>query len=116
MTPTALPEFRNEYKVTPIDTTAKTTQGKAWFNYYAAKDFTVYLQYNQVREYKAGDKVSLEPCKEGFGMLDGYRCHIIDFIEADGVKTKTYIVPTDWITRRQFCIVREYKTTVWEVL
>jgi len=116
MTPTTAPEFTTTVTTKEINTEAKTTQGKAFFNYYAAKDFTVHLQYDQVREYKAGDKVSLEPCQDGFAMLDGYRCHIIDFIEIDGVKTRTHIVPADWIVRRQFCIVREYKTTIWEVL
>jgi hypothetical protein len=117
MTPTTQPEFTTEAITKEINTEAKTTQGKAFFNYYAAKDFTVHLQYDQVREYKAGDKVGVDCCQDdGFAMLDGYRCHIIDFIEADGVKTKTHFIPTDWIVRRQFCIVREYKTTIWEIL
>ncbi len=116
MTPTTAPEFTTAAITKEINTEAKTTQGKAFFNYFAAKDFTVYLQYNQVREYKAGDKVGVDRCGDAFAILDGYRCHIIDFIEAGGVKTKTHLIPADWITRREFCIVREYKTTVWEVL
>lgn len=115
MTPTTAPQFITEVTTKEINTEAKTTQGKAFFNYYAAKDFTLHLHY-QVLNYKAGDKVGLEPCDDGFAVLDGYRCHTIDAIEIDGVKTKTHIVPADWITRREFCIVREYKTTVWEVL
>ena len=113
---TTAPRFATTPILKEIETENKTTQGKTFFNYYAAKDFTIHLQYNQVIQYKAGDRVALEPCKEGFGMLDGYRCHIIDAIETDGIKFNTHIVPTEWITRREFCIVREYKTTVWEVM
>jgi hypothetical protein len=113
---TTAPRFTTTPILKEISTEVKTTQGKTFFNYYAAKDFTIRLQYDHVIQYKAGDRVALEPCKEGFGMTDGYRCHIIDAIEMDGVKTNTHIVPTEWITRREFCIVREYKTTVWEVL
>ena len=116
MTPTTTPQFIKEVTTKEINTEAKTTQGKAFFNYFAAKDFTVYLQYNQVREYKAGDKVGVDRCGDAFAILDGYRCHIIDFIEAGGVKTKTHLIPADWITRREFCIVREYKTTIWEIV
>jgi len=116
MTPTAQPEFTTEKALKEINTEAKTTQGKAFFIYYAAKDFTVHLQYGQVLEYKAGNEVGLESCQEGFALLDGYSCHTIDAIEIDGVKTKTHFVPADWITRRQFCVVREYKTTTWEIL
>jgi hypothetical protein len=116
MTTTTAPQFATEVVTKAIDTETKTTQGKTFFNYFATQDFTLYLQYNQVRTYKAGDKVDVEPCKEGFGMIDGYRCHIIDAIETNGVKTNTHIIPTEWIVRREFCIVREYKTTVFEIL
>jgi len=113
---TTAPRFTTKPILKEINTENKTTQGKTFFNYYAAKDFVVYLHYDQVREYKAGDKVGLEPCDGGFAVLDGYRCHIIDAIETGGVKTNTHIVPADWVTRREFCIVREYKTTTWEIL
>jgi len=116
MTTTTTPKFTTEVVTKAIDTETKTTQGKTFFNYFAAQDFTVYMHYNQVREYKAGDKVNLEPCKEGFAAVDGYGCHIIDAIETNGVKTNTHIVPAEWIIRREFCIVREYKTTVFEIL
>lgn len=117
MTPTTQPEFTTVKTLKEINTEAKTTQGNAFFKHYAAKDFTVYLQYDQVFEYKAGDEVGVDCCQDdGFAILDSYRCHITDFIEADGVKTKTHLIPADWIVRRQFCIVREYKTTTWEIL
>ena len=115
MTPTTAPEFTTEAITKEINTEAKTTQGKAFFNYYAAKDFTLHL-HHQVLNYKAGDKVGVDRCGDDFAILDGYRCHLIDFIEADGVKTKTHLIPADWIVRRQFCIVREYKTTIWEII
>ena len=115
MIPTTRPRFVTEVITKEINTEAKTTQGKAFFNYHAAKDFTIEMHYN-TRTYKAGDRVALEPCGEGFAVLDGYNCHCIEAIEADGAKTKTHIVPADWVTRREFCIVREYKTTIWEVL
>jgi hypothetical protein len=115
MTPTTTPQFVTEVITKEINTEAKTTQGKTFFNYYAAKDFTVELHYNTLN-VKAGDKVQLEPCNGGFAVLDGYNCHLINAIEADGVKTKTHLVPADWITRREFCIVREYKTTIWEIV
>ena len=116
ITTTTTPKFTTEVVTKAIDTEVKTTQGKTFFEYYAAKDFVVHLQYNQIREYKVGDKVNLERCKEGFVALGGYRCHLIDVIETDGTKTNTHIVPTEWVTRREFCIVREYKTTVFEIL
>ena len=115
MRPTTAPEFTTEVITKEINTEAKTTQGKAWFNYYAAKDFTVYMHYNYVRTYKVGDQVDVDRCGDAFTIRDGYGT-IVDEVEADGVKTRTHLIPADWITRRQFCIVREYKTTVWEVL
>jgi hypothetical protein len=114
--PAIPPRFTTTPILKKIDTENKTTQGKAFFNFFAAKDFALHLPYNQVIRYKAGEKVLLEPCQEGFAMLDGYDCHIIDAIETGGVKTNTRIVPADWVTRREFCIVREYKTTTWEIL
>lgn len=118
MIPTAKPQFRNADLITQeIDTTAKITQADAFFKHYATKDFTVHLQYGQTHAYKAGDQVNLEKCGEGFALLDGYGCHVIDAIEADGVKTdRCHVVPADWVTSRQFCIVREYKTTIWEIV
>ena len=115
MTPTTAPEFSTEAITKEINTEAKTTQGRAFFNYYATKDFTVVIFYNQVRKYKAGDPVSVDRCGDAFTIRDGYGT-IVDEIEADGVKTRTHLIPADWITRRQFCIVREYKTTTWEIL
>ena len=115
MTPTTQPEFTTEKALKEINTEAKTTQGKAFFNYYAAKDFTVYMHYNQVRTYKVGDELDVDRCGDNFTVCDSYGT-IVDEIEADGVKTKTHWIPADWITRRQFCIVREYKTTTWEIL
>jgi hypothetical protein len=115
MTPTTAPEFTTAAITKEINTEAKTTQGKAFFNYYAAKDFTVYMHYNHVRTYKAGEQVGVERCGDAFTVRDGYGT-IVDEVEADGVKTKTHLIPADWITRRQFCIVREYKTTIWEVI
>jgi hypothetical protein len=115
MTPTTAPEFTTAAITKEINTEAKTTQGKAFFNYYAAKDFTVYMHYNDVRTYKAGEQVGVERCGDAFTVRDGYGT-IVDEVEADGVKTKTHLIPADWIVRRQFCIVREYKTTIWEVI
>ena len=116
MTTTTKPQFTTEAITKEISTEAKTTQGNAFFNYFAAKNFTVKLQYGNQIKYKTGDKVSLTPCNGGFAMLDGYNCHCIEAIKLGGVETKALIVPADWIVRREFCIVREYKTTVWEIV
>ena len=116
MTTTTKPQFTTEAMTKEISTEAKTTQGDAFFNYFAAKNFTIKLQYGNQIKYKTGDKVALTPCDGGFTMLDGYRCCIIDAIKSGGVETNENIVPADWITRREFCIVREYKTTVWEIV
>ena len=59
MITTTAPKFTTEVVTKAIDTEVKTTQGKTFFEYYAAKDFVVHLQYNQAREYKVGDKVKV---------------------------------------------------------
>ena len=113
---TTAPRFTTQPILKEVDTESKTTQGKTFFHHYAAKDFTVYGVYGYVQEYKVGERVNLQPHNGNFTLLDGYGCCVIDAIETDGVKTETMIVPADWITRREFCIVREYKTTTWEIL
>ena len=113
---TAAPRFTTKPILKEIDTENKTTQGETFFRHYAAKDFTIYGHYGYIEAYKVGDEVNLA-CYEGnFTLLDAYHCFVIDAIETEGVKTNTHIVPADWVTRREFCIVREYKTTTWEIL
>ena len=113
---TTAPRFTTQPILKEVDTESKTTQGKTFFRYYAAKDFSIYGHYGYMKAYEAGDEVNLE-CGDGnFTLLNGYGGCIIDAIETDGVKTETTFVPADWITCREFCIVREYKTTTWEIL
>jgi hypothetical protein len=112
---TAAPRFTTKPILKEIDTENKTTQGKTFFRHYAAKDFTIYGHYGYIQAYKVGDEVNLERCNGNFTLLDGYGCYIIDAIETDGVKTEAMVVPADWITSREFCVVREYKTTIWEI-
>jgi len=113
---TTAPRFTTKPILKEIDTENKTTQGQTFFRDYAAKDFTIYGHYGYIQAYQAGDEVNLARCDGNFTLLDGYGCCIIDAIETDGVKTETQFVPADWVTRRQFCVVREYKTTTWEIL
>jgi hypothetical protein len=115
MMTTTKPKFKNEVAVKEIETTDKTTQGDRFYKYYATRDFAVHAHYNNVYTFKKDEATWVQPHKGGFGLFDGYGL-IMDKIEIDGVETETDVIPAEWITRREFCTVREYKTTVWEII
>ena len=115
-TPTVAPKFNSDSVVaTPIKTEVKTTQATTFSKAFATADFELVFHYS-TSQYKVGDEISVSKFKEGYTMLDGYGCHLFEEIIINGVKTKTFYIPNELIKERQFTIVREYKTTVWEIL
>ena len=117
-TPTAAPKFRNANIVaTPLDTVVKATQADTFDNYFVTADFKLVFGF-LVKECKAGDNINVETIAGhlGYTILDGYRCHTFTAVIVDGVRTETHFIPIDLIKVRRFTIVREYKTTTWEIL
>jgi hypothetical protein len=114
-TPTIAPSFKNKNLVLePIITETKTTQGDSFFEYILKQPITIQYTYSE-KEYEECDKLPVKKDKEGFYMLDGYRCHVIEGYTLNGKKEKTNYLPVELFEVKQYAIVREYKSTVWEI-
>jgi hypothetical protein len=115
-TPTSKPEFRNHFEVVALDTETKKTQSATFSKLEVLKAFTVHCVYGQVTTYNVGEFFAGAKSEEGYCILDGYKCHAIEQVEVDGVKTQTSYVPTEYIKERRFSTVKEIKTTTWELI
>ena len=74
------------------------------------------VQYTYTKsEYEAGDKLNVKKDKEGFYMLDGYCCHVIQGYTLNGKEERTHYLPVELFQTKEYAIVREYKSTVWEI-
>ena len=114
-TPTTTPSFKNKALVLePIKTETKTTQGDSFFEHTLKQNITVQYTYTKA-EYQAGDKLSVQKDPEGFYMLDGYKCHAIEGYTLNGKEERTNYLPLELFETKQYVIVREYKTTQWEI-
>ena len=115
-TPTAAPQFKNETLVLePIKTEVKTTQANAFFEHTLKEKITVQFVYTK-QEYEAGEKLAVRKDPEGFYMLDGYNCHVIEGFTRNSKEEKTHYLPEELFETKQYAIVREYKTTLWEII
>jgi hypothetical protein len=115
-TPTAAPKFKNQaLTLEPIKTETKTTQADTFIEYTLKQDITIEFPYNK-KEYKTGDKLPVRKADQGFCILDGYDCHVIEGYTLNGQEEKTHYLPTELLERKEYAIVREYKTTLWEVI
>lgn len=115
-TPTTAPQFKNEALVLePIKTEVKTTQANAFFEHTLKEKITVQFAYTK-QEYEAGEKLAVRKDPEGFYMLDGYNCHVIEGFTRNGKEEKTHYLPEELFETKQYAIVREYKTTLWEII
>ena len=115
-TPTAAPQFRdNNVVAVPINTETKTTQAQTFANHFAAVDFELDFGYH-ITAYKAGEKIGVGKYHDGYTILDGYGCHAFNAVIVNGVRTETLFIPAGLLIERTFSIVREYKTTTWEIL
>ena len=115
-TPTAAPKFKNQaLTLEPIKTEVKTTQADTFIEYTLNQNITIQYLYAQ-KEYQAGDKLPVRKGEQGFYILDGYNCHEIEGYILNGQEEKTHYLPLDLLARREYAIVREYKTTLWEVI
>jgi hypothetical protein len=115
-TPTAAPQFlNNDIVAIPLKTEVKNTQGKAFTNFYAAVDFELDFGYH-ITAFKKGEKVAAQKCHDGVTILDGYKCHAFNAVIVNGVRTENLFIPAQLLTERTFAIVREYKTTTWEIV
>lgn len=103
ITATAAPDIKDTFTATALDTTVKTTE-KYETKYFAKVEFTCDYGYGQVKTYAVGDEVGGIATKQGIAQ---YGC--------DGAFIE-HVIPWEKITVKTFCTVREYKTTVWEVV
>ena len=117
-TPTSTPQLcGTEFDFLPVSTEVKTTQSNTSIRYSATRDFTLLLPHKSKREYKVGDWVNISDISDaGAYWLDGYRCHLIDGYWVGEEFTKSNYFPAEFVQKRLFCIVREYKTTEWEIV
>jgi len=114
-TPTTAPSFKNKDLVfEPVKTETKTTQADSFFEHTLKENITVQFVHTKC-EYKIGDKLPVRKDPEGFYMLDGYGCHVIEGFTRNGKEEKTHYLPLELFETKQYAIVREYKTTVWEI-
>jgi hypothetical protein len=58
----------------------------------------------------------VQKAEEGFYMVDGYNCHTIEGFIRNGKQEKGNHLPLDLFERKEYAIVREYKTTLWEII
>lgn len=115
-TPTTAPQFRDEtLTAVPIKTETKKTQANAFTEYTFKEAITVQFVYTK-KEYQAGDKLGVQKDEQGFFMLDGYNCHVIAGFTRNGKEEKTHYLPLDLFEAKTYAIVREYKTTLWEII
>jgi len=114
-TPTSAPQFKDKALVAEhVETQIKTTQGNTYFQHTLKEDITVQYTYTK-REYAAGITLPVRKDEKGFYMLDGYNCHEIEGYILDGIEEKTNYLPLELFETKQYVIVREYKTTAWEI-
>ena len=114
--PTAAPQFRsNDIVAIPLETKVKNTQERTFANFYAAADFELDFGHH-ITAFKRGEKVAAQKCHDGVTILDGYGCHAFNAVIVNGVRTKNLFIPAQLLTERRFTIVREYKTTTWEIV
>ena len=114
-TPTSAPQFKDKNLVVePVKTDIKTTQGDVYYERILKENITVQYPYTK-EEYEAGTILNLFKDSRGFYMVDGYGCHTIDGYTRNGKKEKTNYLPLELFETKQYAIVREYKTTTWEI-
>jgi hypothetical protein len=116
-TPTTAPQFKNQDLILePIKTETKTTQANTFIEYTLKQNVTIQFVYAITKEYQAGDKLPVRKADQGFCILDGYDCHVIEGYILNGQEEKTHYLPLNLFERKEYVIVREYKTTLWEVI
>ena len=116
-TPTTAPKFKDQTLVLePIKTETKTTQADSFVEYTLKENVTIQFPYGNRKEFQIGDKLPVQKRKEGFCILDGYRCHEIEGYTLNGQEEKTHFLPLELFERKEYVIIREYKTTLWEIL
>jgi hypothetical protein len=100
---TAQPNLKPHYKAIPLDTTNKTTQ-RFEDKYFAKVEFTLDYGYGQIKTYTVGDEIMGIATKDGLAQYCNHGAVVEHFIPWENITTKT------------FCTVREYITTVFEVV
>jgi len=114
-TPTAAPQFKDKALVAePVETQTKTTLGNTFFQHTLKENITIQCTYTK-HEYAAGTTLPVRKDEKGFYMLDGYSCHEIEGYILDGKEEKTNYLPLELFETKQYAVVREYKTTSWEI-
>jgi hypothetical protein len=99
MIPTILPNIKPQFEAIALETTGKATE-KFEVKYFAKEQIVCKRAYN-THTYNVGDEIGGTFMNEGLHQYDGYVNNVI---------------PWDKITTKTFCTVREYKTTVFEIV
>lgn len=103
MTPTILPRIKPQFEAIALETAGKATE-KYETKYFANVEFTRDYGYGQVKTYAVGDEVTGIPTAHGLAQYCNYGAVVEN------------VIPWNQITTKTFCTVREYKTTVFEIV
>lgn len=103
LTMTAQPNLKPQYKAIALNTANKATE-KYEDKYFAKVEFTIDYGYGQVITYAVGDEIKGVAMKNGLAQYCNYGNVIEHFVSWENITTKT------------FCTVREYITTVFEIV
>ena len=117
-TTTAAPQVKgHNFLFVPVSTEEKTTQSDTVTRYSAARNFALVFRDGNKKDFQVGDWVDgFRIEKENFSMLDAYNYDRISGYEIDGEFFETRLVPMDFLKKRFFSVVREYRVTEWEIV
>ena len=99
----AQPNLKPQYKAIALNTANKATE-KYEDKHFAKVEFTIDYGYGQIKTYAIGDEIKGVAMKNGLAQYCNYGNVIEHFIPWENITTKT------------FCTVREYITTVFEIV
>lgn len=103
MTPTILPRIKPQFEAIALETTGKATE-KYENKYFTKVEFTRDYGYGQFKTYAVGDEITGVATAAGLAQYCNYGAVVEN------------LIPWEQITKKTFCTVREYKTTVFEIV
>lgn len=103
MNTTIAPQIKPQYTALAIETTTKATE-RYETKYFTKVEFTRDYGYGQVKTYTVGDQIEGVATEQGLAQYCNYGAVVEN------------IIPWENITKKTFCTVREYTTTVWEIV
>lgn len=103
LTMNAQPNLKPQYKAIALNTANKATE-KYEDKYFAKVELTIDYGYGQIKTYAVGDEIMGVTTTEGLAQYCNYGAVI------------EKVIPWENITTKTFCTVREYVTTVFEIV